>query len=268
MLSEVRKNMELNLELCRTAAIQFGLPLQYVVKEFHVFDILSQITAATAPSKDFVFKGGTALNKAYFGKTQRFSEDLDFDLDATGLASVRSFSRTLSEKISGYETGEFRRVGDTIQFSCGYDNLLGGRDHVRVDIAAKKALTSRPLAIRPATSEFTGRFVTGFYTYSVEDLVARKLHALCTRAEGKDFFDVHNGLPLCGVMEKALAKMLESEESPETPREFIRKTAKAVKKADPSKLKNLTNPFIPTPVRPKDWGELKNDLVAKLEGME
>ena len=39
--------MELNLEVCRTIAVQYGLPLQFVVKEFFVFDVLSQITNLT-----------------------------------------------------------------------------------------------------------------------------------------------------------------------------------------------------------------------------
>ncbi|PIN83340.1 hypothetical protein COV61_03375, partial [Candidatus Micrarchaeota archaeon CG11_big_fil_rev_8_21_14_0_20_47_5] len=74
--------MEINLEVCRTIAVQYGLPLQFVAKEFYVFDVLGQIAELTAGKKELVFKGGTALNKIYLGKMQRFSEDLDFDLSA------------------------------------------------------------------------------------------------------------------------------------------------------------------------------------------
>jgi len=34
-----------NLEIYKNISIQHGLPLQFVIKEVHVFDILSQITA-------------------------------------------------------------------------------------------------------------------------------------------------------------------------------------------------------------------------------
>ncbi len=259
--------MELNLEVCRAIAVQHGLPLQFVVKEFHVFEVLGQLTAATSFSKKLVFKGGTALNKVFLGKAQRFSEDLDFDLPVDGLPELRVFCSQLAREISGYEISELRRVGDTIQFYCGFQTPLGSRDHVRVDVAAKKIISSKPLEVRPAVSEYSQRSVTGFRVYSIEDLSARKLHALCTRAEGKDFFDAFHALPLCGGMDKAVQKMLDSEGSFQTPAEFLEKTVGNVRKADPSKLRNLTNPFIPTPYRPKDWLELKNDLALKLERM-
>lgn len=256
--------VEPNLEVCRTIAVQYGLPLQFVVKEFHVFEVLGQITASTASLKNFVFKGGTALNKVYLGKTQRFSEDLDFDLEAESLARVRDRCGRIAEKISGYETTDFRRVGGTIQFYCVFDSPLKVKDHVRVDIAAKKILTSRPLEIKPAVSDYTQRSVMGFKVYALEDLVARKIHALRTRAEGKDVFDVYNTLPLCAEMGGAMKTMLESEQSRETPVEFIEKTINALKKADARKLRDHTNQFIPFAERPKDWQELKNDLALKL----
>ena len=259
--------MELNLEVCKTIAVQYGLPLQFVVKEFFVFDVLAQITTLTANSKKLVFKGGTALNKVYLGKAQRFSEDLDFDSGSERLSQTREESKKIAEKLSGYDAKEFRRVGDSIQFYCSFESPLGGKDHVRVDIAAKKIITAKPLQVKTAFSTCAQRSVTGFSVYSIEDLTARKLHALRTRTEGKDFYDVHNALPLCGSLEGALEKMLESERIKETPKEFLAKTAERVKKADAKKLRNLTNPFIPAPYRPRDWLELKNDLAAKLEAM-
>ena len=264
--------MQLNLEVCKTIAVQYGLPLQFVVKEFHVFDVLGQIAMITAPSKELVFKGGTALNKVYLGKLQRFSEDIDFDLDAQSMSEVRGKCREISRKLKGYSIGEMRRVGDTIQFYCGFESPLGGSDHVRVDIAAKKILTENPIETRTALSELSvpsPLFVTGFFVYSIEDLTARKLHALCTRTEGKDIYDASNALPLCGKMRGAIKKMLESEgKKALAPEAFIEKTISAVRKADHKKLRNLTNPFIPTSSRPKDWLELKNDLLMKLETLQ
>lgn len=257
--------VELNLEICRTIAVQYGLPLQFVIKEFCVFDVLGQITALTAPSKRLVFKGGTALNKVYLGGVQRFSEDLDFDLDTESVAEVRERCKLLAEKLSGYGLREFRKVRGTIQFYCEYDSPLGGKDHLRVDVAAKRIISEKPLQIKPAVSYYTQRTVTGFYVYSLEDLVARKMGALADRAEGKDLYDVHNGLPLCGRMAGAIRKMLVSERSSEEPGEFLRRALRAVKRADYRKLRNLTNPLIPTANRPCDWLELKNNLLLRLE---
>ncbi len=259
--------MEINLEVCKTIAVQFGLPLQYVIKEFYVFDVLGQITMATAGENNFVFKGGTALNKVYLGRMQRFSEDLDFDFDSKSIAEVREKCKQIAGKIEGYEIAEYRKVRDTIQFYCKYERIPGEKDHIRVDVARKKIMAAKPQIIKPAESLYTQRSVVGFYTYSLEDLVARKMHALRTRTEGKDFYDVFNALPLCANLEPAMEKMLESEGSRETVGVFIENTTALIKRQDAKKLRNLTNPFIPMNNRPKDWGQLKNDLVMRLENL-
>ncbi|MFH1750090.1 MAG: nucleotidyl transferase AbiEii/AbiGii toxin family protein, partial [Candidatus Micrarchaeota archaeon] len=256
--------MEINLEVCKTIAVQFGLPLQYVVKEHYVFDVLGQVTISTAGEKNFVFKGGTALNKVYLGKMQRFSEDLDFDYGTESLGEVKAKCKMIAEKIDGYEIDEFRKIGNTVQFYCKYESVLGWQDHVRVDIAAKEIITAKPPIIKPAGSSYAQRAVTGFYVYSLEDLAARKMHALRTRTEGKDIYDVFNALPLCGSLERAIEKMLESEGSEENTKGFIENTIAKVKAQDARKIRNLTNPFIPTGNRPKDWNQLKNELVMRL----
>ncbi len=266
--------VEPNLEVCRAISLQWGLPLQFVVKEFYLFDVLSQVTMQLPVSPailegrkepQVVFKGGTALNKVYFGKLQRFSEDLDFDLNTTSFSELKEFCNGLASRITGYEITEFRRVKDTMQFYCVFQSPFGNKDHIRIDVAAKTIITDKPPIVKPAVSEYTGRFVTGFYVYSLEDLVARKMNALMGRCEGKDVYDVSTALPFCGKLQNAIAKSLESENSKLTTSQFMEKTIKAVKNADTKKLKRLTNPFIPSNSRPRDWVELKNDLILKLQ---
>ncbi len=260
--------MEINPELCRTIAIQHGLPLQFVIKEFHLFDVLSQIAAFTSKNdRTLVFKGGTALSKIYLGKAQRFSEDIDFDLEADA-GGVMRFSKELAGSLTGYSITEFRKIRQTVQFYCNYDDPAGEKDHIRVDIAGKRIVTSKPLALKQAVSEFTRSSVSGLRAYDIEDLIARKMGALCERAEGKDFYDVYMGLPLCGKMHKAIASALESENREETVAAFLQKTVQRVRRVDHKKLRNLANPFIPLAYRPKDWLEFKNDLLLKLERLE
>lgn len=258
--------MELNIEVCRAIAVQHGLPLQFVVKEFHLFNVLSGIAAFAGGEGTLVFKGGTALNKVYLKNGQRFSEDLDFDWGGKG--ELPAFAKELAGGLKDYAVSEFRKVRGTVQFYCTYESPLGGKDHVRVDVAAKRIIVSEPPLALPAVSEITHSTVSGFRVYGLEDLTARKLHALCTRTEGKDVYDAHVSLPMCKRMGKAIAAMLESEGRKQEPGEFITDTIAAVKKADHKKLRNLTNPFIPLDWRPKDWLELKNDLVLKLENLD
>ncbi len=263
--------MELDLEICRAIAIRYGLPLQFVFKEFHLMDVMSQIAALTiSEPNNLVFKGGTALNKVYLQKTQRFSEDADFDLvTENAKKELRLFSEKLAGGLKDYRIREFRMVRSTVQFYCVYETPMGGTDHVRIDIAPKKLLTANPLENRQIVSEFAHASISGIRIYSIEDLTARKLNALAARAEGKDLYDVYMALPMCSkhVLKAAIGLMLESEGIDEAVDVFIQKAAIRLKKSDPNKMGNLTNPFIPAANRPKSWEELKNDLSAKLEDL-
>ena len=261
--------MELDIEVCRTIAIRYGLPLQFVVKEFHLMNVMGMISAfAFSKSSQLVFKGGTALSKVYLEKMQRFSEDADFDLVTKNANSaLRDFCKRLAESMKGYAITEFRRVHNTMQFYCEYESPLG-KDHVRVDISPKRLITAKPVEIKAAVSEFVHASVGGLTVYSIEDLTSRKLNALAARCEGKDVYDCHSALPLCApsVLKTAIMRMLESEDKEESTEEFIQKAVDVLKKSDPKKLRSLTNPFIPSQKRP-DWEELKNNLLMKLEAL-
>jgi predicted nucleotidyltransferase component of viral defense system len=261
--------MKLDLEICRTIAVRSGLPLQFVFKDLHLMNILSKLAAAApSESNSLVFKGGTALNKVYIGGMQRFSEDVDFDLiSKTTIHDALSFSKGLASALDEYDVNEFRRIGNMVQFYCKYETPLGGRDNVRIDISPKPLIIAKPLEIRKIESEFTHSSVTGLKIYAVEDLTARKMNALASRDEGKDLYDVSIALPLCSikVLRKAVMCMLESEGRSITVPEFVSRLKERVKKSNVARLRNFTNPFIPIDRRPKDWGELKNNLLLKLE---
>jgi predicted nucleotidyltransferase component of viral defense system len=257
-----------DLEVCRAISAKSALPLQFVVKEFHVFEVLSQVCAHAGGSEDFVFKGGTALNKVYLSGMQRFSEDLDFDFECKGRDGLEKFCTALAGGISGYEIGKMRHVRDTLQFDCGFALPWGGRDNVRIDVAPKKILLAGKLKILPAKSDYAGVSAAGVFVYPLEDLVARKMNALRTRGEGKDYFDVYSALPKCGKMNEAIKLMLESEGVELTPAEFLDEIRVKNGKADAKKLRASTNAFIPAQARPADWRVLPlelNAMIGKLE---
>ena len=262
----VRKMETPDLDVCKVLAAKHGLPLQFIVKDFFLMDVLSQIAAAQGEFGNIVFKGGTALNKIYLGGVQRFSEDLDFDV-GTDLSGAKSICGKMAGILSGYKTSEIRRVGRTYQFECAYASILGGSDHVRVDIAPKRIITDKKPVLAQVSSPYSQKSVAGVPTYGLEDLVARKLCALESRTEGKDLYDVYSSLPFCGKMHGALSAVLQSEGRKETPAEFIGKAIGKVKGCDTKKAGNLTNPFIPFQNRPKNWVAFKNSLVMMLEQM-
>lgn len=256
-----------DLDVCRVLAAKHGLPLQFIVKDFCLMDVLSSLSAKQGEFGNIVFKGGTALNKIYLGGVQRFSEDLDFDAE-TDMHGAKSICGKMAGAVSWYKTGEIRRVSGTYQFECAYTSILGGSDHVRVDIAPKRIITDKKPVLAQVSSPYSQKSVSGVPAYGLEDLVARKLCALENRTEGKDLYDAYSSLPLCGKMHGALSAVLRSEGRKETPAEFIGKAIGKVKGCDTRKAGNLTNPFIPYQNRPKSWVALKNGLVMMLEGMD
>ncbi len=264
--------MELDLEVCRTIAIRHGLPLQFVFKEFHLMNILGRIASKFSSNNNYlVFKGGTALNKVYINKTQRFSEDLDFDLVVPDASKrLLNFSKELAKEFIDYKIEEFRKVKNTIQFYCVYETPLSGKDNIRIDIAPKTLITSKTPENKNIYSEFTHSSVSGVKTYSIEDLTARKINALSSREEGKDVFDVNAALSLCSktVIKDALKKILKSENKDIEVSVFLNLTIENLKQINVEKLKNLTNPFIPVPYRPKNWNELKENLIMKLKELQ
>ena len=252
-----------DLDVCKVLAIKHGLPLQFIIKDAYLMEALSQIAAHQEEICAPVFKGGTALNKIHLGGMQRFSEDLDFDVEG----DAKSACMKAAAALSGFRIGEIRKVGKTWQFDCGFESLLG-KDNVRVDIARKPLIASEGFANASVSSPFSQKSVAGVRAYSLNDLVARKLFALESRAEGKDLYDAHSALPLCKGMGNAIGKMLESEAKGSSVDEFLKHAVEKVRRTDPKKAGNLCNPFIPSKNRPKSWQILKNELATMLFAIE
>lgn len=87
----------------------FNLPEAFVEKDYWVTTVLRAL--ANSPYREaVVFKGGTALSKAY-GLVQRFSEDVDLaltdDEDRTG-----SKTKSLMDKAAKYITQHLPEVPD------------------------------------------------------------------------------------------------------------------------------------------------------------
>jgi len=61
----------------KSMALNIGLPLQFAVKEYRMFDVFSKLLAR---GWNFPLVGGTAINKVYLAGEERFSEDLDFEV--------------------------------------------------------------------------------------------------------------------------------------------------------------------------------------------
>ncbi|HIE41362.1 MAG TPA: hypothetical protein EYP80_01735 [Candidatus Aenigmarchaeota archaeon] len=118
----------------RKLAVRYGLGLQYILKEFRIFDILQKIKPLFLDDKVItVFKGGTALNKVYFQKKQRFSEDLDFDIVFKKIFDKKQKIKYIESKITSFlpkYSLDTKYMRNTIRITCSFLNELERKDNV------------------------------------------------------------------------------------------------------------------------------------------
>ena len=116
-----------DMQEARQAIARTGIGMQYVLKEARVFDIWGRIcpvmlSEGVLSKASIICKGGTSLNKIYFGDMQRFSEDIDLDV------FFKKDYMTRDEKI------EFIRNNLIVPLSSSYTipEWTGKRDVIRL----------------------------------------------------------------------------------------------------------------------------------------
>ncbi len=259
--------VELEEKFYRGIAGKFGLPLQFAYKEHKIMQLLEECIVINNELKlNIIMKGGTALNKVYFGETQRFSEDIDFDYlgDKTEKEKLQDLDSFL-KKIRKFSIAGPWQFYDTVRYHCLY-KFINQNDYVRLEfnIGEKAEAVDAPVLL-PVTSGFLGIAQTGLYIYAFDDLVARKMHALKDRCEGKDIWDSFYALQKTKNIKKAISKMLEKEKQETNADLFLKECIEKLQKADVKKLLKDTNSYIPVYLRPKSWQEMVKTLIAKID---
>jgi predicted nucleotidyltransferase component of viral defense system len=251
----------------RSLSAKHGLPLQFVIKEFYVMDLLGKIASAFQKER-VVFKGGTALNRCYASGMSRFSEDLDFDY--ISLLPMKKKIRALESamKIEGYRIEKPRLFRNRLRFDCFFTNEMGKKDVVRAEFNLSFSRLVGKIQIRPAVSEISGRTIIGLRVYSLEDLMARKVLALHARSEGKDFFDLASFIQKAdkNLVKKSLGAILRYEGTGKKCSDIMEQCISKIGSADAQGLKRLTNNYIPLTLRP-DWHELIETLKLRMESL-
>lgn len=253
-------------EICRLIAAREGLPTDFIVKEIYLMRLLGELSRIGA-TKNIIFKGGTALNKVYLQKDYRFSEDVDFDFSGKDWANHYTM---LKEGVAGFEGSEARylRAARTYQIDYLYKIPAGRKDRVRLDVnIGIKIKGVDKIVQRDVTSRFIGETVRGIQTYGFEDLLARKMHALGSRAEGKDLYDVYNAIDMANKpkLVKAMSYTIAAYSEPETAEQFLENIIQKLSGTDYRKVRDLTNPYIPIRSRPSDWSMVIDTLIEKLK---
>jgi len=262
--------VEMDETTLRALSAKAGLSMQFVNKETKLFEALSRILSANTETKlDLVLKGGTALNKAYFQGSQRFSEDIDLDYfsEDPKKQKIENLKR-LVNSLEGFEITGPWVFKNTIRFQLNY-KFLGLPDHVRVEFAINKPLiTANPIAKVDISSDITGNTLFGVPCYSLDDLVARKFNALRERTQGKDIWDCAHAIPKTKDLKKAIGYALKAEGNDIGVKEALDGAIASLKKVDYIKIRKLTNQYIPLEIRPRDWRGFMPTLIHEIEKLK
>lgn len=252
----------------RALSAKYGLPLQFVIKEFQVMDLLEKIVTKL-PNETIVFKGGTALNRTYTSGISRFSEDLDFDYIAKKPTKGKIKILGNMMKIEGYTIEKSRLFRNRLRFDCFFRNEMGKKDVVGAEFNLTFSKVIGKVEKRPVVSEISGKTIIGVPVYRLEDMLARKILALHNRTEGKDIFDLANFIQKANLklVMRSLEAILRYEKSKNQSNDVINECVEKLDTINIKEVKALTNNYIPVPLRP-DWDELIATLKLRLEGMQ
>jgi len=147
----------------------------------------SYLTAALA------FRGGTALQKLFYDKATRYSEDLDFvQIQAGGIGGVLDGFKEVLEPWLGKPKKKFGEGRATLLY--GFEPSLEpqmGKMRVKIEINTREHYTV--LGLKQKHYEVNTPWYAGnssVTTYHLEELLGTKLRALFQRKKGRDLYDL------------------------------------------------------------------------------
>jgi uncharacterized protein len=176
----------------RSEAGRLGAPIDVVERDYALGHVLAAVYGRPVLAEALVFKGGTALKKAYFGD-YRFSVDLDFTASggprgdallaevshvaegaATTLAEHGPFEVIAERRreTSGHPSGqEAFKLG--VQFPWQRSPLCSIKLEITVDEPVRL-----PVARRPLLHGYGEDLPASLTCYSLEEIVAEKLRTM------------------------------------------------------------------------------------------
>ena len=184
-----------------------GISLSTIEKDY----VLSLVLWGIATHKDigssWIFKGGTALKKCYFGE-YRFSEDLDYTLTEQASVDPKVIFTQLTESfVMIYETFGLRiniqdvsidpfpdKNGLVLQIKVPYQGPLlssGSLPKIKLDLTRNEILVDKP-ELRPLLHTYSDAPLlnTKVLCYSIYEIFSEKLRAFVERTRPRDIYDI------------------------------------------------------------------------------
>ncbi len=144
-------------------------------------------------SKNFAFRGGTALHKLYLNPAPRYSEDIDLVQIKEG--PIKPLLQRIDEVITFFEEERVVKVkanNNTLLYRFTSEYSPATRLRLKIEINCREHFNllgwhSFPFSVK--SEWFTGQ--CNITTYYLDELLGTKLRALYQRQKGRDLFDLY-----------------------------------------------------------------------------
>ncbi len=174
-----------------------GLPnLGMAEHDLRLTHALAGLYAAPGLNDVLGFKGGTALNKVYFGKFSRLSVDLDFNLIGSprevvkqGAPIRKAIEAILRDQDPGYEFSFSYRAEQTTMIARYAPQSGGAKQPLKIELSLRESVPILGLVEKSIPSPDSGSPIN-VMTYSIDELLSTKIRALYDRKKGRDIFDL------------------------------------------------------------------------------
>lgn len=191
---------EFDVEIIREYAREVKLPIALVEKDYVLSAVLAFISKLPEAGH-LVFKGGTALRKAYF-PDYRLSADLDFTVvkgDRTTLK--KSITRLENKELDGVlflKTSNKTLAGmPSLNLVLQYESRIGTTEGKRhVDGVKMDFNFGNEVLVKPGKRKIVSPKEFGIEDFEIsvmqlEEVISEKIHAIYRRPKPRDLYDLH-----------------------------------------------------------------------------
>lgn len=176
--------------------------------------LLVEIASDPLLSEELAFRGGTCLHKLYLKEPQRYSEDLDFvrTNQRPVLGEIFDRLRAITERIGLREHRRTFPSKDSDTATMWFDadaESEAATIRVKIETNVVESAPYTPHLFIPF--DVSSPWWSGdaeIRTFTIEEILATKVRALCQRRKGRDLFDLWIGLNLPEVNSSDIAAAL------------------------------------------------------------
>ena len=247
--------------------------LRQVEQDLVISRALCDLFTAPALAGKIAFRGGTAINKLLFRQPLRYSEDID--LVQTQLEPIGTTVDAIREALAWLGKCNRNQAGHSMHLIFRYTPEVAPDTTLRLKIEINTREHDSLLGVKNYPFEVANGWHQGkaeITSFEPEELFGTKLRALLQRRQGRDLFDLNEGLKQLALNPKKLVACFDY---------YLALEGNPISRAEAEQrmLEKLTrnlsediDPLLPTGVRYTDadaieaFGRIWTELVARIKG--